>query len=285
MKHTKKIFTAVVIMLLSINVFAQWKIPAEAKKQTAPTENSVDAALAGKLIYDTKCKACHQIPGATGMKAPAPPDLGIESFLNKTDGEIFYQISEGMGGMPPFKSQLSEEDRWNIVHYLATGRASCTVDMSTALQNLELKVEIIDDKKQIKAIVSGGNVDCVKVGFFVKRYFGLLPIKVVETDSSGMVTTTFPNDISGDKDGNTEIVVKFDNPDRHGKAEVTKKIKWATPVHYINPLEKRAMWGVGAKAPLWILFSYIGITFSVWAVIIFVILQILKLKKAKNEVE
>ena len=35
-----------------------------------------------------------------------------------TDGEIFWKISEGRAPMPGFKKQLSEEDRWQLVHYL-----------------------------------------------------------------------------------------------------------------------------------------------------------------------
>jgi mono/diheme cytochrome c family protein len=32
-----------------------------------------------------------------------------------TDGEIFYQISQGRKPMPAFKKRLSEEQRWQLV--------------------------------------------------------------------------------------------------------------------------------------------------------------------------
>jgi mono/diheme cytochrome c family protein len=32
-----------------------------------------------------------------------------------TDGEIFYQISEGRKPMPSFKKKLSEAQRWQLV--------------------------------------------------------------------------------------------------------------------------------------------------------------------------
>jgi len=32
-----------------------------------------------------------------------------------TDGELFYQISEGRKPMPSFKKRLSEEQRWQLV--------------------------------------------------------------------------------------------------------------------------------------------------------------------------
>jgi mono/diheme cytochrome c family protein len=35
-----------------------------------------------------------------------------------TDGEIFYQISQGRKPMPAFKKRLSEEERWQLVLYV-----------------------------------------------------------------------------------------------------------------------------------------------------------------------
>jgi mono/diheme cytochrome c family protein len=35
-----------------------------------------------------------------------------------TDGEIFYQISEGRKPMPAFRRKLSEEQRWELVLYV-----------------------------------------------------------------------------------------------------------------------------------------------------------------------
>jgi mono/diheme cytochrome c family protein len=35
-----------------------------------------------------------------------------------TDGEIFYQISEGRKPMPAFKRKLTEEQRWQLVLYV-----------------------------------------------------------------------------------------------------------------------------------------------------------------------
>ena len=32
-----------------------------------------------------------------------------------TDGELFYQISEGRKPMPAFKKRLTEEQRWQLV--------------------------------------------------------------------------------------------------------------------------------------------------------------------------
>ena len=50
-----------------------------------------------------------------------PADLTDAHMMSEmTDGEIFWKISEGRQPMPSFKKQLSEEQRWQMVHYLRT---------------------------------------------------------------------------------------------------------------------------------------------------------------------
>jgi len=280
MRYFKNIFSITVVFLFTLGVQAQWNVPADAAQTKAPTENSIESSLAGKQIYETKCKACHSEPGTTGIKAPAPPDLGTKEFLTQSDGEIFWKMSEGMGGMPPFKGMLSDAERWSIVHFLASKREGSGIDLSKALQKLEIKAEFVADGNKIKAIVSGGSVSGIKVGFYVKRYFGNLPFAKKETNESGVVSAEFPTDIPGNEKGEAEVIVRFENQDRFGKEEAALKVNCATPFIYKNPLEERSMWGVSAQAPLWILFSYLSVTFGVWLVIIYIVFQILKLKKA-----
>jgi mono/diheme cytochrome c family protein len=50
------------------------------------------------------------------MYDPAPSDLTDSAKMsNLTDGEIFYQITEGRKPMPSFKKKLTEEQRWQLV--------------------------------------------------------------------------------------------------------------------------------------------------------------------------
>ena len=50
------------------------------------------------------------------MYDPLPSDLTDAARMNKvTDGEIFFQISEGRKPMPSFKKKLTEEQRWQLV--------------------------------------------------------------------------------------------------------------------------------------------------------------------------
>jgi mono/diheme cytochrome c family protein len=74
-----------------------------------------------RQIYADECAQCHGDRGkGDGPEArshyPLPADLTDPKLLsNVTDGEIFYQISEGRRPMPSFKRRLTEDQRWQLV--------------------------------------------------------------------------------------------------------------------------------------------------------------------------
>jgi len=89
-----------------------------AQKSIAPSPAALNAA---KQVYADQCANCH---GDTGkgdgsdamMYDPGPADLTDASRMNKlTDGEIYYQITQGRKPMPSFKKRLTEEQRWQLV--------------------------------------------------------------------------------------------------------------------------------------------------------------------------
>ena len=53
------------------------------------------------------------------MYDPSPSDLTDTAKINaRTDGEIYFQITEGRKPMPAFKKKLTEEQRWQLVLYV-----------------------------------------------------------------------------------------------------------------------------------------------------------------------
>src|SRR5256884_8150189 len=76
---------------------------------------------AAREIYFDECVQCHGERGqGDGPQAkshyPLPADLTDPKLLrNVTDGEIFYQISQGRRPMPSFKNRLTQDQRWQLV--------------------------------------------------------------------------------------------------------------------------------------------------------------------------
>jgi mono/diheme cytochrome c family protein len=61
------------------------------------------------------------------MHRPAPSDITDVKHMNTvTDGELFYQISEGRKPMPSFKRRLTEDQRWGLVLFVRTLSGSAT---------------------------------------------------------------------------------------------------------------------------------------------------------------
>jgi mono/diheme cytochrome c family protein len=88
-----------------------------------PVPNQVTSVDAGYRLYQANCAACHGVDGngggpLSGTTPVTPPSLRAH-LSEHTDGDLFYWITEGLpGGMPAWKSQLSETDRWHLVNYL-----------------------------------------------------------------------------------------------------------------------------------------------------------------------
>ena len=127
LKTRKILFASLLALICIVILYAvfqkdrPWVVPEEAKRlknPIAPTESTLKAA---RGIYLEECAQCHGEQGkGDGPKArlhfPAPADLTDARRMNSvTDGEIFYQISEGRKPMPSFKKRLTEDQRWGLV--------------------------------------------------------------------------------------------------------------------------------------------------------------------------
>jgi mono/diheme cytochrome c family protein len=101
-----------------------WKVPEEAKQLKNPIPSSSQVLAAARAIYNDKCANCHGESGkGDGPDAasyyPSPTNLtDARHASNVTDGEIFYQISQGRKPMPAFKRKLTEEQRWQLVLFV-----------------------------------------------------------------------------------------------------------------------------------------------------------------------
>lgn len=117
---------ALSIWILPTGAHAQnssWEAPEEARKRENPLEKSDRVLNAGKQIFAQLCAVCHGKAGqGDGVTAsalqPKPADLTSEAVQAQTDGTIFWKIREGRPPMPAFKSQLSEQQTWAVVHYI-----------------------------------------------------------------------------------------------------------------------------------------------------------------------
>jgi putative copper resistance protein D len=77
----------------------------------------------GLHLYSQHCASCHGTagygdgPAAPGMRPP-PADLTARHTADHTAGDIFWWLTHGKPGtaMPGFATQLSEEERWDLIN-------------------------------------------------------------------------------------------------------------------------------------------------------------------------
>ncbi|MBN2668513.1 MAG: cytochrome c [Bacteroidales bacterium] len=301
MKNFKRYISLSIALsvVFSTLVAQDWEVPLTEKSVVSPIAFGPSTQQHGKDLFNTNCKSCHGTPGTESFLPlnPPPGDPASEKFSKQTDGELFYKITNGKGGMPQFKNMLSEQDRWDVISYIRTFHkdykpanievASEAVqsfsgtDLSITLQTNADSAEVI---AQVKGMKDGQliNASGVRVSFLVKRNFGFLPIgDPATTNEQGLAQMKYPTDLPGDSIGQYQIRVKLVDDDVYGQVTVDQTVQWGQAFIYDNPLNYRALWGNRANVPLWLLFSYFGIVGGVWITILWVVLQMLKLKKLK----
>jgi len=123
----KLLFAALLVLICVIVAYwltqenKPWVIPQEYKSLKNPLPASPSNLNSARDIYSGECVQCHGERGqGDGPQArshyPLPADLTDPKLLrNVTDGEIFYQISQGRRPMPSFKNRLTQDQRWQLV--------------------------------------------------------------------------------------------------------------------------------------------------------------------------
>jgi len=127
LKTRKILFASLLALICIVFLYAAlqrdkpWVVPEEVKKLKNPISPSESTLKAARGIFMDECAQCHGEHGKGDgpeamMHDPPPSDITDARHMNTvTDGEIFYQISEGRKPMPSFKKRLTEDQRWGLV--------------------------------------------------------------------------------------------------------------------------------------------------------------------------
>ncbi len=121
----------------------------------------------------------------------------------------------------------------------------------------------------------------LKIG--ISRLNSLLPAgdeETYTTDSSGQATAEFKKDsMPGDIKGNLILVTKVEDNEFYGNLSMEKVVPWGVYKITENNFNKRTLWGTRDKTPVWLLIMAYSIAGGVWSVFIYLIFQLLKIKK------
>jgi mono/diheme cytochrome c family protein len=77
-------------------------------------------------LYRVNCSVCHGADGRgqslisdrfRAAGAIPPVDLTSARVQNRTDGQLYWLIGNGIGNMPPFGSLLTDDELWAVVTF------------------------------------------------------------------------------------------------------------------------------------------------------------------------
>jgi mono/diheme cytochrome c family protein len=109
-------------------VMRKLAMPSSARNAKNPVTNTSDVQRDARLHFADHCAICHGNDGGgeTGLGRgmyPKPPDLRSAQTQERSDGEIFWIIENGvrLTGMPAFGGSGEHgntEDSWKLVHFI-----------------------------------------------------------------------------------------------------------------------------------------------------------------------
>lgn len=289
MNKLKLIVVAGVLMLLTPVVLSQdWVVPEELAMTSNPSEYTLDNVKLGKAIYTKNCKSCHGDPGKNNPLAlnPMPVDMASEKMQANSEGALFYKITNGRGVMPPFESTLPESDRWLLVNFIQ--------NFNPAHEQLLLDLPPVKAKLLASVNEAQGSVDILAeyennagvyeplvdapVTISSKKAFGNLRIGETQTNEQGRGVYVIPDNTVGDEQGYISIAVSL-SEEFEAEDVILEKALVGNPKPVPGLIRKGVLWSTNNNVSLWVLISYILAAGGAWVVIVYVIVQIVKIKR------
>lgn len=97
---------------------------AEASGLQNPMRRTPETQQAARATFNVNCGVCHGEAGNgrsfvserfTNAKVVPPADLTASRVRNRSDGELYWIVNNGIGNMPPFRELLTEDQVWLMV--------------------------------------------------------------------------------------------------------------------------------------------------------------------------
>ncbi|MCF6180772.1 hypothetical protein [Lutibacter sp.] len=289
MKNQLSIIRTSFLVLLSVFMvtmsFAQ-----KVKKNKVRLSVSYTKIMDGELYFDIK--ATSKIKN----KNTFIPNLDLTIYNVLNDEEIkIGKITTNMDGkgrlvLPKLDSIHADSTNTYTILVKFKGNASFKkAKKSINFKNANIKASIIkkDSINFIQATLIETSLNMplseATLNVQVQRLFKSLKIgkDFYTTDENGTILVSIPTDIPG-IDGILTFEVVLADSDNYGTVKAMVTAPLGTQIVQDNDFYKREMWSPRDKTPLFLLIFPNLLTFAVWGIIIYLILNLIKLSKLNN---
>ena len=170
-----------------------------------------------------------------------------------------------------------------ISDYVIT-KAKITLDTVTTdgVKNITASVMKMENNKWTP-------VKDVEMKIGIERLGGILSAgetPTYTTDSTGSVTVELKRDrLPGDEKGNYILAAKVEDNDQFGNILLEKTVPWGAAIKSDNNFfNLRTLWTTRFKTPYWLLAMAYAIVIGVWGTLIYLVVQIIKIKKLGKDI-
>jgi cytochrome c5 len=269
-----------------------WVIPDAESNVSNPSPYILENVDAGKDLYNLNCKSCHGDPGKNNPLAlvPTPVDVASDRMHLNTEGALYYKITKGRGIMPPFEGSISEENRWKLVNFIMNfkpGGEMILVDappikakLLASVNEQNSTVEILAESEEENSTYA--SLVNASVIISSKRAFGNIEIGKAVTNENGRAEYRIPENSIGDEEGFMSIVVSL-NDEYEAEVVYLDKARVGKMKEVPKLIKDEVLWSTNDNVSLWLLFSYLLFAGGAWAVIAYVVYQLVKVRRYSKQ--
>ena len=283
------------LLLAVINCFAQDSANTEKKELQLSVVYYQPKDNIPYLLVTTKTKVDRKFIGVK--------DLKVNVYLNTaTDSNLIQSFQSNETGQEKIYIPASFKAIWDqassFIFIAIAGANKDFAETKGEAQVTKAKIEIDTSRTEetknvtvsVKQLQNGDWVPAkdVELKIAVKRSLGNLPIgdeETYTTDSTGSVTAEFKRDsLSGDNKGNFILVARTEDNENFGNLFAEKSVNWGRPPVFDDSFNHRSLWATRTKTPIWLLGLAYSIIAGVWGTIIYLIFQMIRIRRLGKSV-
>ena len=239
-----------------------------------------------------------------GRKFEPVQNISLTIYFNEAEeknllGKVTTDaIGKARIGLPPsFKNAW---DSLNEFKFLAlsdssAGHEPLSADITIKKAILTVDTTSVDGVRTVIGELKEKNGDAwvavkdIDMNLSIKRMLGNLSVgdeATYTSDSTGVSSAEFKRDsIPGDEKGNITLVAKVDDNDTYGTLFAEKTVDWGSAIQPPKDFfAQRTLWSTRFRTPIWLLVVAYSIVIGVWGTIIYLVFQLIKIKKLGTEV-